>query len=125
MSTGLIDGAMDLLADHCVVETGTSGIWFYRKWSDGTAECWGGKYYTVSLNTVATYYHRGAISNVSFPSGLFTEAPLTQATATNNTYWITLQGVSKTAISTIHVYDVVNGTNVSVYASLYARGKWK
>ena len=24
-----------------VVETGTEGIWYYRKWSDGTAECWG------------------------------------------------------------------------------------
>lgn len=24
-----------------IVETGTSGIWTYRKWSDGTVECWG------------------------------------------------------------------------------------
>lgn len=24
-----------------IIETGTSGIWTYRKWSDGTAECWG------------------------------------------------------------------------------------
>ena len=34
--------SMKLINDMVrVVETGTSGIWTYRKWSDGTAECWG------------------------------------------------------------------------------------
>ena len=40
MSVGLIDGAMDLLADHCIIDQGTSGDWYYRKWSDGILECW-------------------------------------------------------------------------------------
>lgn len=30
-----------LMNTPMVLETGTSGIWTYRKWSDGTAECWG------------------------------------------------------------------------------------
>ena len=28
------------IADH-IVEQGTSGVWFYRKWESGRAECWG------------------------------------------------------------------------------------
>ena len=30
-----------ILNTPVVVETGTSGIWTYRKWSDGTTEAWG------------------------------------------------------------------------------------
>ena len=50
-----------------VVEQGTDGIWTYRKWSDGTAECWG---------RVAVPSHTYAVNdsyNVTGtpPSGLF------------------------------------------------------
>lgn len=31
---------LGLIADY-VVETGTSGIWTYRKWNSGVVECWG------------------------------------------------------------------------------------
>lgn len=35
---------IDRLAENIhIVESGTSGIWTYRVWSDGTAECWGRK----------------------------------------------------------------------------------
>ena len=30
---------VDTIADY-IVETGTSGIWTYRKWNSGIAECW-------------------------------------------------------------------------------------
>lgn len=50
-----------------VVEVGTSGIWTYRKWSDGTAECWGKSTKpTVALDINYT---------ISYPTGLFVEAP--------------------------------------------------
>ena len=38
-----------MLNTPVVVETGTSGIWTYRKWSDGTAEAWG--YATGTTNS--------------------------------------------------------------------------
>ena len=31
---------LGLIADY-VVEQGTDGIWTYRKWNSGIAECWG------------------------------------------------------------------------------------
>lgn len=38
MANGVIQHPVDY-----IVEQGTSGIWTYRKWSNGIAECWGSK----------------------------------------------------------------------------------
>ena len=45
------------VVDH-VVEEGTSGIWTYRKWNSGIAECWGevSKSTTFSVWTSPMYY---------------------------------------------------------------------
>ena len=40
---------LGLISDY-VVEQGTSGIWTYRKWNSGIAECWG----VFTLNTTFT-----------------------------------------------------------------------
>lgn len=40
-----------ILSTPLVIETGTSGIWTYRKWSDGTMEMFG--YQTCSSMTYA------------------------------------------------------------------------
>lgn len=63
---------------------GTSGIWTYRTWSDGTAECWGKKDVSVTFPQTANWgglYTTGAISgsNISFPFGLFAETPVVNA----------------------------------------------
>lgn len=68
-----VGGAGTLPVADYVIEQGTSGVWFYRKWNSGFAECWthsaikvkgvhwadvlGGYGYTISL---------------SFPQNLFT-----------------------------------------------------
>lgn len=36
-----------------IVEQGTSGIWTYRKWNSGIAECWGTYSNTISGSTVS------------------------------------------------------------------------
>lgn len=63
---------------------GTAGIWTYRTWSDGTAECWGKKGVSVTFPSTANWgglYTTGAISesNISFPFGLFAETPVVNA----------------------------------------------
>ena len=35
-----LDQIMNHIADNCIVEQGTSGIWKYRKYSDGTYHAW-------------------------------------------------------------------------------------
>ena len=55
-----------------VVEVGTEGIWTYRKWNSGIAECWG----TVNVAS-RTYAANGGYYNVGFtyPPNLFNNSP--------------------------------------------------
>ena len=63
-----------ILNSPFIVEEGTSGIWTYRKWSDGVAECWGSYTATISHNgTVFGGYAYYVV--VNFPSGLFSALP--------------------------------------------------
>lgn len=51
-----------------VINTGTSGIWTYRKWSDGTYECWGKSAKNCSVTIEwGGMYHAGE-------AGMFQEA---------------------------------------------------
>jgi len=55
-----------------IVEQGTSGIWTYRKWSDGTAECWG----QTSVASHAYAANGGYFSvEEALPNGLFATTP--------------------------------------------------
>lgn len=60
------------LADY-VVEQGTDGIWTYRKWNSGIAECWG---YTSVPS--ATYNANGGSKQIAEATpSVFNGAPLT------------------------------------------------
>lgn len=118
------DAIMDYLADNSIVEQGTDGYWTYRKWGNGTAECWLHKSFSVSIQSVASYYHRGQINNLSIPSGLFIESPACIATSNSSTFWIGTNGISTSVIGNIYIYDVVNGS-VTIWISIYLIGKWK
>lgn len=64
---------LGLIADY-IVEQGTSGIWTYRKWNSGVAECWGVHSETLtSYTTVNGFY--GYYVDVTLPSDLFTDIP--------------------------------------------------
>ena len=67
-----------------VIEEGTSDIWNYRKWSDGTAECWGkwsetgiaittasrGVYFSDSMTKTLPFIFKGSDTiNVGHVSG--------------------------------------------------------
>lgn len=61
-----------------IVEQSTSGIWTYRKWNSGIAECWGCYQFTTSL-TVAwgQMYESPDIKIPAYPFA-FVEAPIVQ-----------------------------------------------
>lgn len=54
-----------------IVESGTSGIWSYRKWSDGTAECWGAYSFLLNLTTQFQNVWAGHTFALAFPDDLF------------------------------------------------------
>ena len=105
-----------------IVEQGTSGVWTYRKWASGIAECWGTTSATVTLTTVGTYYHRGQAS-FSLPSGLFNASPSVVMECRNG-YWSGLQSVSTTSVSA-YFFDVANATGYNLSIEVSAKGTWK
>lgn len=62
-------------ADDYIVETGTDGIWTYRKYASGVSECWG----VTSTTSAATISDGGGFRtspvSADFPSGLFVNNP--------------------------------------------------
>lgn len=60
-----------------VVEEGKEGIFYYRKWNSGKAECWGKKNHGSVAITIAwgSIYRSNSVERMVFPTGLFVEAP--------------------------------------------------
>lgn len=63
-----LDGQGANLADY-VVEQGISGIWTYRKWNSGIAECWGKRTSTADSSGNTTV-------SQSLPSFFINETPI-------------------------------------------------
>lgn len=103
-----------------VVEQGISGIWRYRKWSSGIAECWGK--YSAELSPYSTNNY--LIPKQTYPF-LFTEEPIDTASITvgnglayqANTYGNT-DGFSCVVASNLN-------TKVYVTARIFVVGMWK
>lgn len=120
----------DNLVSDTVVAQGTSGIWTYRKWSSGIAECWGRtSSATVSISGVwgSLYIVDNAITSVSLPF-TFKAVPITTVTPVkvNANYWIyTCYVGTTTATPSYGVARGSSNTSVQVSADLYVVGKWK
>ena len=111
-----------------IVEQGKDGIWTYRKWSDGTSECWG----NVVHENVAVENTWGTLCEspgyvVGLPSGLFIETPqfsitlvgnlgamlqvFSEGSPTNTPYWCAARPYA--------------GTIGKLNTSIVAFGRWK
>ena len=114
------------IADY-IAEQGTSGIWTYRKWNSGIAECWGTHTETLTLSTVSSTGLYGAGSSyVNYPSGLFIEEPNTNFSGRVGTGYCltgTLYQASKDSMK-CWVTSQVSGSQSCVFF-IRAIGKWK
>ena len=111
-----------------IVEQGTSGVWSYRKWNSGFAECWG--YHTISGTNISTswgsWYASPAITLPSFPF-TFVGAPDVHV-GWESDFSAIIDGVGKresTKAGQVYLYRPVAQTNVNGRFSIYAYGKWK
>lgn len=112
-----------------IVEQGTSGIWTYRKWNSGIAECWGTiapTSHNITTAWGAIYTKDNAIGRQSYPFQ-FTDDPVVSMTLHNPTgnCWAftgTPGGVSQTP-----AFGLARGTSGSatVGARIMAIGKWR
>lgn len=114
-----------------IVEQGVSGIWTYRKWSDGTAECWGAKSITAnSWQTWGSWYYIGA-SEEAYPTDLFTTVFSVQgslSTGGGDTI-SSIAGrptnLAKTAPKITAVRPTAGSTPANAYAFWHTIGRWK
>ena len=113
-----------------VTEQGTSGIWTYRKWNSGIAECWGSVYEVKDCTSAwGNVYDSGTATSQPFPSGLFTSAPTLTLTAAGHST-ATLQLETSGAVlaeRTCNYYYTMPYSATGVQATVYfqAIGRWK
>lgn len=128
--TAAVSGTDYAPAIDYIVEQGTSGIWYYRKWNSGTAECWG-----TQTNVSGTFSDWGNIysydiPSVSFPSGLFTaliyESAQARCPEQNAVSSINAHGGSITTASQITCIRGTAATGTYTFTAYrYAIGRWK
>lgn len=107
-----------------IVDEGTSGNWTYRKWSDGTAECWEAvSLSSGSFTATGNVYYRSA-SGYSFPSSLFNAAPVVDVNADmGNVGAASALNITSSSFA-IYTMSAVS-TARAVSFSVYAVGTWK
>ena len=113
-----------------VVEQGTSGVWEYRKWYSGKAECWGSIRRAVDIKEPWGNIYYGAADAYALPTGLFTDVPICQVTADfgNNTQaaWLCVAGSTTKDSAPAVWFCRPNISNEASFDILYyAMGKWK
>lgn len=113
-----------------ITEEGTEGIWTYRKWNSGLAECWGTLEETITGWTAwgTLYEGTASIHTATYPSGLFTSVPNFWANSKGNSVGAFIETFSVgSATTTPQVYAVrpTTGNLGNFNFSLYAKGVWK
>lgn len=117
----------DMSDNPYVIEEGVSGIWTYKKWSDGTAECWG----TSDLGTPSwlTYFTANTIIyyqnfNVSLPFHFTEGVAVSNAhTIGSNIGWVGNCRINtSTDVVTFNISR--NGNTGACSAEHHIKGKW-
>lgn len=109
-----------------VIEQGTSGIWTYRKWYSGIAECWGtGTISVLCKNQSGSGWFTDDMS-IDLPAGLFVEnGPVNM---TGHDYWSWVGKCHMSNASRI-VYRIARSsdytTPYSMGISIHAQSRWK
>ena len=110
------------------VETGSSGIWFYKKWSNGDAELWGS--YSIAgwgcSNVFGSMYRTDLITPPSFPFTIY--SPILTASYETNGYGAIPWATTNTTTDGPPNYYLVRPTSVLINNGsfiFHVFGKWK
>lgn len=112
--------------NDAVTEQGTSGIWTYRKWSSGIAECWGIKAAASYAITGTWGQGKYASTSQTYPSGLFVAAPVITINKYGGGSGLIWASVNSNTTSQVNFYVCdTSSQTVTCQFSLYAVGRWK
>lgn len=119
-----------------VVQQGGSGMWTYRLWNSGIAECWGTEAltnFTCSVRANDRLYRSEEFANITFPFN-FTSIPVWNVTVTDfmtsagGGYFggvIYLYGAFPNCTGKYAVYSEAALSFTAATAQHYAIGRWK
>lgn len=107
-----------------IVEQGTSGIWTYRRWSSGVAECWGRAFSTTPVTDTPEY----CIANIELPPDLFIVDPIPNCSGFQ--FKTLTSYISMTVSSTTHCTAYMkcyNPVNEDFFCWFFfnIKGRWK
>ena len=117
------------IIEDYVVDYGTDGVWTYRKWASGIAECWGVLNTSVSASSAwgsAHYY--GKLENISFPDLLFVDIPAVSVSISdeNGNFFVTSREITAEKVGEIFAVTVVKvETETAIRLNLDVKGRWK
>ena len=110
-----------------IVEKGTSGIWTYVKYQNGTAECWGSKNYSGAVNTAWGALYAMTCTPPTYPI-TFKQKPIVVKDVTQNTsascFLTSWSAGSATSMGTFAIARATTG-DVNVDVNFHVIGKWK
>jgi hypothetical protein len=113
-----------------VVEYGVDGIWTFRKWNSGIAECWGVCEITTAIRTASEghlYSADDILENIKYPF-TFLKVPSETVTVQSSSGFVWLASNGKNNASQTAAYNIVSidSLNSSTYTlSFSVTGYWK
>lgn len=127
----------DLMVDYIVAQ-GTQGIWEYRRWASGIAECWIEEYtvpsITISSNWGTGNIYCGYIASPGQYPFAFKTAPIVIPTFSNRgtssqasysfPIWAVPEGTTTTC-PRFQGTDPTKGTIKNLKLGIYVKGRWK
>lgn len=133
MATGTIIAP----ADDVVIAEGTDGVWHWKKWKSGRAECEGKTSHTLTLDqqwASVIYYNDGGAIQADLPSGLFASVEGCQygvsgASASGADCWpcvATAAALSTSKTCGIYLLRInAAGTARTFYVTWRVFGRWR
>lgn len=114
-----------------VVDWGRTGIWIYRKWQSGLAECWGTFKFTASIHspvgTNTTLYLDNTMSSIDYPVN-FVETPTESVSlqGSSGIVWLANRSTNSTKQSATYSLLSIDKQNAATYELAFSvKGFWK
>lgn len=115
-----------------IIEQGTKDNWFYRKYANGTAECWRRATQTVDIETAWGSIFYGNCEEVEFPFSFYS-APIVNATVESGyALWLmswTGEASAGTTLAnkpaSLRVARPTAVTGANIIVAYHAIGRWK
>lgn len=108
-----------------IVNSGTSGNWTYRKWSNGVAECWGKVSFTVSFQSSNGIYYDSENGRATFPFTFKSIPVVSGSTDWHYANWLNIwpSTTNYSRCGWIYFQTTENGNNTERSVYLYAIGQ--